>query len=383
MPWFWFMDRVGRMHVNTEFRAPRLPGLSGKNRRSAGGNLRLRRADYPWMIRISAVIPTCDRRESLRALLKSLAASRYPLTEILIVDAGTPALQPDDVDTAGSVPLRLVRAARSVSVQRNLGIREAASPWIFLVDDDMHVPPDYLQQLATYLQTHPDAGAVSGTVLQPEDGTWRATYPVRSSGELLYRFCFGLGIWGELSLSRPGRLSRRILAYYRRRGNHISRSGWPVLTDFSGACFRTPLYGLGASVVRRQWLTQSPFDEVLDSHGIGDHYGVAAGFPGPVHVLTDAPVYHHQSSLNRPAKSRAYYLRIAALDYFRRQPPLHFVRKTRLLWSLGGNLFLFVYAGEYALVRASLRLIAMILLGSNPYCRIQALTAQTGSDAHG
>jgi hypothetical protein len=37
----------------------------------------------------------------------------------------------------------------------------------------------------------------------------------------------------------------------------------------------------------------SPYDEVLDSHGIGDHCSVA-GFGNGIHVLNDAFVYHHQ-----------------------------------------------------------------------------------------
>jgi hypothetical protein len=40
--------------------------------------------------------------------------------------------------------------------------------------------------------------------------------------------------------------------------------------------------------VRRQWLIRSPFDEVLDPHGIGDNYGVAFGFPSKIHVLNSA-----------------------------------------------------------------------------------------------
>jgi hypothetical protein len=64
-----------------------------------------------------------------------------------------------------------------------------------------------------------------------------------------------------------------------RKGNHISKAGWPVISDFSGDYFKTPLYSLGASLVRRDWLLRSPFDEVLDRHGIGEHYGVIAGFP--------------------------------------------------------------------------------------------------------
>ena len=86
---------------------------------------------------------------------------------------------------------------------------------------------------------------------------------------------------------------------------------------FSGEYFITPLYSLGAALIPKSWLIKSPFDEFLDPHGIGEHYGVIAGFPSQkIHVLNNAFVYHHHEEANRLQKSLQYYRRVLALDYY-------------------------------------------------------------------
>ena len=96
---------------------------------------------------------------------------------------------------------------------------------------------------------------------------------------MLYRYIFKLSIWGTLQNDTNGLFGKRINEYYYKKGNDISKAGWPVITNFCGNYFKTPLYGLGASLIKKEWLIHSPFDETLDRHGIGDNYGVAAKLP--------------------------------------------------------------------------------------------------------
>jgi len=201
-------------------------------------------------INISAVIPTCNRKRSLMTLLDSLDHSIYPILEVIIVDSGDDPLVSEDYAAFSRLPIRYMRSERSVCIQRNLGIREARTPLIFLCDDDMEVPADYLQRLVKHLEAHPEAGAVSGLVLQKEKGVWQAGYPVRSASELVRKFIFQHGIWGEIECP-DNFLLRRIKHYYQRKGNHISRAGWPVITHFSGDYFTTPVYTLCASLVKK------------------------------------------------------------------------------------------------------------------------------------
>jgi hypothetical protein len=164
-------------------------------------------------------------------------------------------------------------------------------------------------------------------------------------------------------------LIKKIKNHYQQKGNHISKAGWPVITDFSGHYFLSPVYGLGASMVKKDWLMQSPYDEVLDRHGIGDNYGVAIAFPAiGIHVLNDAFVYHHQEPANRLQRPLQYLRRVLALDYFiKTKPRLRHIKKRWLLWSLAGNLLAFIFVRDGIMIRPALKSIWLIAFSRNPY----------------
>jgi glycosyltransferase involved in cell wall biosynthesis len=319
-------------------------------------------------MQISVVIPTCDRKRRLISLLGDLDRSVYPIREVIIVDSGDDRLDSADYAEFGNLQIRYMRSERSVCMQRNAGIRCASAEWIFLCDDDVEMPPDHLQKLAAHLQVHEGIGAACGLFLQKEGEEWTASYPVRSTGLLLWKYFFRLGFWGEIRPRANNLLVRKIQRHYHARGNHISRSGWPVLTDLSGDHFDTPVYTLGAALVKKEWLLQSPFDETLDRYGIGDNYGVCLGFPAPgIRVLTRAFVYHHKSPVNRLQRPIQYFRRVLTLDYFISK--LGHASRGWLLWSLTGNFLAFLFAGDRIMLRPALRAIRIIALGRNPYTR--------------
>lgn len=320
-------------------------------------------------IDISVVIPTCNRREQLVHLLKTLDQSSYRVREVIIVDSGEDRLGENDRDCFGNLHLVYLASEKSVCVQRNIGIQRARCEWIFLCDDDMEVPTDYLEKLVRHHTTHPATGAISGLILQQFNNAWISSYPITSPLMLIWKFIFQLNIWGEIKFSSSNRIVRRIKRFYERKGNHISRAGWPVVTNFSGDYFTTPVYGLGASLVRKDWLLKSPYEEILDKHGIGDNYGVNMGFPpGGIHIVTTAFVYHHRGPENRLMRPAQYFRRVLALDYFRKvkKRPSH-VSKYWLLWSLAGNFLSFLFDRDMMMVRPALKSLWQIALGRNPY----------------
>jgi glycosyltransferase involved in cell wall biosynthesis len=324
----------------------------------------------PHQIQISAVIPTCDRKAALLVLLDSIDRSSHPPSEVIIVDSGDQQLLPEEYSAFSRLSIRCLHSERSVCVQRNLGIREAKSSHIFLCDDDMQLSTTYLEKLEDHMAAHPEAGAASGLVLQKEKGIWQASYPVRSATELIRKFIFQLSIWGEIECS-DSFIVRNIKKYYRRKGNHISKAGWPVITAFSGDYFISPIYGLGASLIKKEWLLHSPYEEVLDRNGIGDNYGVAIGFPTPgIHVLTDAFVYHHQETTNRPNQHLLYLRRVLALDYFiQSKQQLQHIKKRWLLWSLTGNFLMALMARNGRMIRSTFRVLKTVAFGHNPYAQ--------------
>lgn len=315
---------------------------------------------------LSVVIPTRNRANSLARLLTSLSQQPYPLKEVIVVDAsddppGKERLRREFSD----LPLLYLTAAPSVCRQRNLGIRAATAPFIFLCDDDIEVTPSYLPEIMNYWQQHPEAGAVTGLVLQRnESGEWAYQFPPKNFRQLLVKFVLQTSVWGEpdqIPVTVLNRLPLMLLKrFYRRRGNTFSLSGFPLVTDFSAPVFTAAVYGLGASVMRREWLLDHPYEERLDPYGIGDNYGIAIQFPQqqPVHVLREVFVYHHQAAENRLPPEVVYYRRMAALRYFmRRNRRFGIFNQVMLNWSLAANAVWQLLHGKTALAKASLRAI--------------------------
>lgn len=319
-------------------------------------------------MQISVVIPTCNRKKNLLSLLNNLNQSVLAVEEVIVVDSGEETLKSSEIASFSNLKILYKSSEKSVCIQRNIGIQNATSEWIFLCDDDIEMPEDYLLKLKNHWQMHAEAGAVSGMILQKQNNKWIGNYPVKSNADLLFKYIFKLSIWGPLANIKHAFFTKKIKNFYIKKGNHISKAGWPVLTNFSSDYFETPVYGLGASLIKKEWLLQSPFDETLDMYGIGDNYGVAAKFPGKIHVVNNAFVYHHQEIANRLQHKLAYYRRILALDYFRQTiPSLLFIKKRWLVWSLIGNLMLFIIKRKFFMIYPTSKALIKIVMDRNDY----------------
>ncbi len=322
-------------------------------------------------VSVSAVVPTRNRPESLARLLDALARQTRAVDEIIVVDASDPgrgAKRPDNL------PVRRFTTAPGVCAQRNLGIREARGSWILLLDDDVEPAPDYLERLLAHVAAQPDCGAVTGLITEPDrSGHFGGGLPDPSLRHALFAFLFQTSVFGDTeslpvgTLTRP--LSTALRAWYRKRGNTWSLAGWPLVTQTREAAFRTAVYGLGAALVRRDWLLASPFDEVLGPHGIGDNYGVALGFPGPggIDVLGTVAVHHHRSPVGRLSAPEASYRRVLALDYFMRRSP-SFTRLNTLVlaWSQAGQAAMLAVRGRLAGAASALKALFVVASGTNP-----------------
>lgn len=310
---------------------------------------------------VTVVIPTCNRQESLARLLNSLLHSTQFIFQVIVVDSGDHDLRIMFTKWP-TLNILYLRSERSVCVQRNIGIQNAQTDWVFLCDDDIEVPKEYLPGIIGFVSSHHSAGAVSGIVLQQENEIWKPDYPLASQTGLLLNKIFGLGVWGEVRVT--GKLANHII----RSGNRVTRSGWPVVINLSGAVVHTPVYGLGAAVVKKEWLLNSPYDETLDPSGIGDNYGVAMGFPSDIVVLTELQVFHHRSEVNRMDEATSYYRRLLALGYFiltgKKKPH---VSRWLYSWSLIGNLLIMAKRGEMKKLNATWKAFVFSLLGNNPY----------------
>ena len=324
---------------------------------------------------ITAVIPTRNRPNHIRKVLATLQEQTRQADEIIIVDASDETEYLVAIkESFSGLPLIYISSEPSVCIQRNMGVAKATGDWVFLCDDDIELDRNYLEKLEQYIVQHPDCGAIAGRLLQQEEDKWIDQYPVTGARDLIWRFIFQLSIWGDLqnvrsTFSPVNLFLVYIKNFYSRRANSFTLAGWPLITSW-GASFQTTIYSLGADLIRRDWLLQSPYDEVLDPSGIGDNYGVAIGFPQErgIHVIDSTVAYHHRANENRLDRTLAYYRRVLALHYFIKKSG-RFRKTTSLfyLWSLTGNTLLYLFKGNKKMIRANLKIIALILTDRNPY----------------
>ena len=113
---------------------------------------------------VTVVVPTSGRAGYLEVTLDSLRGQRTATPhEVLVVDDGSTDATPDVAARFGA---RLVRHGerRSLNAARNTGLREAGADVIAFVDDDVFVPPGWLDALADGARRHPEAEAFGGPI---------------------------------------------------------------------------------------------------------------------------------------------------------------------------------------------------------------------------
>lgn len=120
----------------------------------------------------SIVIVNMNAAAFLEGCLRTIEATKGELgVEIVLVDNGS-------VDRSVAVARELVPDITLLQQSRNIGyvpannvgLRCATGTYTMFLNNDTELFPGCLAELAAYLDAHPDAGAVSGQILNP-DGT--------------------------------------------------------------------------------------------------------------------------------------------------------------------------------------------------------------------
>lgn len=122
---------------------------------------------------ISVIIPTYGRETSLQDTLTTVIQQEYPTYEVLVIDQ-TPSHLPttqhylEQLVARGAIRWFRVPWA-SLPGARNFGVRRAQGEIILFLDDDVQLPPQFLQAHARQYLDTPDSntakiGAVAGRV---------------------------------------------------------------------------------------------------------------------------------------------------------------------------------------------------------------------------
>ncbi len=213
----------------------------------------------------SLVVATYNRREVLPRCLELAARQTRPPLEILVVDAS-----PDWAVTRTKILTELavhhphirweyVQAQRrSLTAQRNQGIRLARADVLFLLDDDSLMYPDCAEHVLRVYEADPDgqvAGVMADEAILPPDEA-----PAAPAGP-------------AAPPSSPGRLRQLkdrllgwlgVMAYLLPYDARPSRP-WPKAYDGQRVLPRDSLYGAWMTF-RRRVVEAEPFEEVLDGY---------------------------------------------------------------------------------------------------------------------
>ena len=119
---------------------------------------------------VSVVITTHDAGDALQTTLESLLEAG-PFASVHVVDSGSQ----DGSVAAAERRFPQVRVTRLGSnlgpcATRNLGLREAETPYVLLLDDDMTLAPDAPERLLAALQEDSRRAMVGPRILHAEEG---------------------------------------------------------------------------------------------------------------------------------------------------------------------------------------------------------------------
>ncbi len=312
---------------------------------------------------IDVVIPTYNRIDYLNKLLKSIEEQTMPVNQIYIVFAGVKVSDLDAILKGSSLNIQAIPSEPSVCKQRNIGIKNCNSDYIFLCDDDIVLPKNYLQKLVDFLEKSPESRIATGEEFQFDTSKiWKPVYEELSHANLWFKYIFGLTIFSDVSKEyySKNRISHYISKKLLEQQNRTSAAGWPRMCSFSYPVSETAIYGLGASLIRTSYLKNNLYNENLPQHCIGDNYEVALNINEGKHkiaMLRDVHFKHFKAPSNRVSKVKSYTQRIYELKrvvftshFFTLKNSLYFT------WSLTGNAIYFLVKGNWSLFFATIKL---------------------------
>jgi glycosyltransferase involved in cell wall biosynthesis len=122
--------------------------------------------------RISVIVCTRDRADSIGRTLASIIAQDYPDFEVLVVDQSRGSETQRLINHAQKDcrQLRYIRLERpGLSRAYNVGISWTRSQLLAFTDDDVTAPRDWLRMVALAFARHPQVGLLYGQVLVPPE----------------------------------------------------------------------------------------------------------------------------------------------------------------------------------------------------------------------
>ncbi len=124
------------------------------------------------MTPVTIVIPSHDGADLLKGSLPSVLATEYPQVEVVVVDNGSRDGSPEMV-SARFPTVRVLQMGTNAGFARacNEGARQAKSPYVAFLNNDIRVDPGWLVPLVRALDEDPSCIAAGSLVLSWDGST--------------------------------------------------------------------------------------------------------------------------------------------------------------------------------------------------------------------
>ena len=262
-------------------------------------------------MRLSIVIGTRHRPESLRRCLQSLTTQTIRPDEVVIVDDGQldPAPFTQLLERAGIVVQYFNKSYDpGLTKSRNLGIRRSRGDIVMFLDDDVELEPRYVEAILRVYDAHPEIGGVGGRLNDPP-----LSWPKRT---LLRVFLLDSAREGAVLPNGVGVLVRSI--------THDTAVEW-----FSGCNMS----------YRRQVFERFMFDEAFAGNGWGDDrdFSYAVSRVYPLMCAADAGLLHHEEPRGRARERDFGETEITYVNrFFVKHMPRGITNVAALWWGFAG-----------------------------------------------
>ncbi len=274
-------------------------------------------------MRISIVIPTVGRFDSLAHLLESFVIQTRTVDEIVIVDQSVDGWKEKEVWQKKLSIVYIHTDVRSLPKARNVGVAKSSGDVIGFLDDDIVLSSTYIQQLHSFFETHPDALGVQGVIENFVDGH------VQKVGST-----FWYALYARLSrffcLNTAGKENKIFLSgrnCYAANPSTIIVSQW--------------LSGIGN--YRRSVFLDHSFDEHLLGYALGEDkmfsYGVYRQHTQSLFTDPSIKCSHYHASGGRPeqrgwARMKVYYTFYFWHTYFAHIPMAYIAFWWANMWDV-------------------------------------------------
>lgn len=284
----------------------------------------------------SIIIPTYNRIDELIDVLDSLSIQTELPAEIIIVDDS----DGDNIEQLmermhtifiqRNIALKYIRNTRekSLTIARNVGIKNATGDVILFLDDDVILDENYLSEISNIYENNSDALGVQGFIQNDKD----------SGNTIVNRLKILINKLFYFSSNYNGRC--RVLP--------STNTVYPLYIDGVTTC--EWLSGANQSY-RRKILEEFTFDENLRRYSFKEDvdisYRIQKKYPNSLFITPYAKLVHKISPASRlPKKDLTFMKRTYSLYFFYKNIDQSYKNKIIFLWSEFGhlirNLFAFV-----------------------------------------